>query len=394
MRIRFLMIALAALIGVGAIKLLVALSAGRSNVEFLIVLMILAVVLAIKVRGSYRTAAGESYLGSIRSMFSELQRRASEIRPGSGSRELLWLTALFGAAALPASAFPFVQRLWPQPARSTTTSGCGGASYSSGCGGGGGGRRMRRLRKLMHEDRVGLGWRPELAAGIFDALDRIDVLEVIADNYFAAGRRQRRALKALSRQVPVHIHSIALGLAGAEEVATRRLDRVARLVNEVEPESWSEHLAFVRAGGIEIGHLAAPPRTEHSVATAARNLGKARAIIGSLPQMENIATLIEPPCSTLSEQAWMTAIAGASGCGLLLDLHNLYANATQFFLRSAAVPRRNSARARRNGPYRRRQMDRRAGWRADAICSTITCTRDAAGVRPAVGAGGAGAAAP
>ncbi len=182
----------------------------------------------------------------------------------------------------------------------------------------------------MHEDRVGLGWRPELAAGILDALDRIDVLEVIADNYFAAGRRQRRALKALSRQVPVHIHSIALGLAGAEEVATRRLDRVARLVNEVEPESWSEHLAFVRAGGIEIGHLAAPPRTEHSVTAAARNLGKARAIIGSLPQMENIATLIEPPCSTLSEQAWITAIAGASGCGLLLDLHNLHANASNF----------------------------------------------------------------
>ncbi len=138
-RVRFLMIALAALIGVGAIKLMVALSAGRSNVGFLIVMMVVAVVVAVKVRGSYRTAAGESDLGSIRSMFSELQRRASEIKPGSGSRELLWLTALFGASALPASAFPFLQRLWPQPARSTTTYGCGGASCGGGCGGGGGG---------------------------------------------------------------------------------------------------------------------------------------------------------------------------------------------------------------------------------------------------------------
>ena len=133
----------------------------------------------------------------------------------------------------------------------------------------------------MRNDRVGLGWRPELAAGIFDALDQIDVLEVIADNYVDAGRRQRQALKMIARQVPVHIHSIALGMAGAEEVCAKRLDRLARLINEVEPEAWSEHLAFMRAGGVEIGHLAAPPRTEASVAGAARNLRRARDIVGS-----------------------------------------------------------------------------------------------------------------
>jgi uncharacterized protein (UPF0276 family) len=49
-----------------------------------------------------------------------------------------------------------------------------------------------------------------------------------------------------------------------------------------------------------------------------------------LPMMENIATLMEPPCSTLSEPAWISGIIAQSGCGLLLDLHNLYANATNF----------------------------------------------------------------
>jgi uncharacterized protein (UPF0276 family) len=183
------------------------------------------------------------------------------------------------------------------------------------------------MRQLMHNDRVGLGWRPELAAGIFEALDQIDVVEVIADNYINAGRHQRRALRLLARQVPLQIHSITLGLAGAEYVATKRLDRVARLINDVAPEAWSEHLAFTRAGGVEIGHLAAPPRTEASVSGAARNLRKAREIVGSMPLMENIATLIAPPCSVLSEQAWIANIASASGCGLLLDVHNLYANA-------------------------------------------------------------------
>jgi uncharacterized protein len=182
----------------------------------------------------------------------------------------------------------------------------------------------------MQHDRVGLGWRPELAAGIFDALDRIDVVEVIADNYVDASRPHRQAVKVLARQVPVHIHSIALGMAGAEKVSDKRLEKVARLINEVEPEAWSEHLAFTRAGGVEIGHLAPPPRTEASVAGAAKNLARAREIVGSMPLMENIATLLEPPCSALSEQAWIAGIAAASGCGLLLDLHNLHANATNF----------------------------------------------------------------
>ena len=182
----------------------------------------------------------------------------------------------------------------------------------------------------MAGDRVGLGWRPELAAGIFDALDRIDVLEVIADNYADAGRPQRRGLNLMARDVAVHVHSVDLGMAGSDEVSTERLDRLARLVHEVEPEAWSDHLAFVRAGGIEIGHMAAPPRTDASVANAVRNVEKAARIVGSVPHMENIATLMQPPGSTMSEQAWIARIVAASGCGLLLDLHNLHANAINF----------------------------------------------------------------
>src|SRR5262245_2778498 len=107
--------------------------------------------------------------------------------------------------------------------------------------------------KIMpkQKDRVGMGWRPELAAGIFDALDRIDVLEVVADNYFEASREHRRGLALVAQRVAVQVHCIDLGLAGAEDVATARLERLARLVDEIEPESWSDHLAFVRAGDIE-----------------------------------------------------------------------------------------------------------------------------------------------
>src|ERR671923_1166100 len=179
-------------------------------------------------------------------------------------------------------------------------------------------------------DRFGLGWRPELAAGILSNLDRIDIVEAIADDYFDAPKAKRRALKTLAIQVPVALHGVTLGLASSAAVETRRLVQMVRLVDEIQPEFWSEHLAFVRGDGIEIGHLAAPPRTEVTIDDAARNLTTAKRMVGALPLVENIATLIDPPGSSLSEADWTSAILAAANCALLLDLHNLYANSVNF----------------------------------------------------------------
>jgi len=180
------------------------------------------------------------------------------------------------------------------------------------------------------DDRVGLGWRPALAAGILSNLDRIDVVEVIADDYFSGSRKQRRALRTLAAQVPVTLHGVSLGMASSVAVDTRRLDAMARLCGDVQPASWSEHLAFVRGGGTEIGHLAAPPRTAATIDGALENLALARRIAGSAPLVENVATLIDPPGSDLDEAGWVSTIVAESGCDLLLDLHNLHANATNF----------------------------------------------------------------
>lgn len=178
-------------------------------------------------------------------------------------------------------------------------------------------------------DRVGVGWRPELAAGILSHLDQIDVIEVIADDYFGSPARVR-ALKTLAAQSCVVLHGIALGMASTAPVDRKRLSKMAALVDQIQPESWSEHLAFVRAGEIEIGHLAAPPRTKSTIDATAANLDVARKMVGSLPMIENIATLIDPTGSDLDEPAWLMQTVKASCTGMLLDLHNLYANSLNF----------------------------------------------------------------
>jgi uncharacterized protein len=178
--------------------------------------------------------------------------------------------------------------------------------------------------------RYGLGWRPELGAGIVAHLDRIDVLEIMAEDFADATRAERKALRFLRDQVPLVVHGTSLGLASTEAVDRRRLDDIARVIEWLEPELWSEHLAFVRGGGAEVGHLAAPPRNEATLEGLARNVETAFRVTGSWPLLENVASLIEPPLSTFDEGAWLHAVLDATPCSLLLDLHNVFANSVNF----------------------------------------------------------------
>lgn len=182
----------------------------------------------------------------------------------------------------------------------------------------------------VREDRFGLTWQPALAAGILAHLDRVDVVEVIAEEQFGASSRAARALDTLARHVPVLVHGVALGPASTAAVDSRRLDRLARLVDRIEPQFWSEHLACVRAGDVEIGHLAAVPRTHATIDATAANLARAASVVGSRPMVENIATLMDPPASDRSEVEWVSSVVASSECDLLLDLHNVHANSLNF----------------------------------------------------------------
>ena len=174
-------------------------------------------------------------------------------------------------------------------------------------------------------DRFGLSWRPEYSAAILCHTDEIDLVEIIADN-FLRDASAARSLRTLSAQLPLSLHSVSLGLASSLPAEARRLENLARLFDVCAPESWSEHFAFVRAGGHEIGHLAAPPRNDETIDGTIRNIRLAARIVGCAPVLENIATLIRPPLSTYGEWRWMDHILNAASCDLLLDLHNLLAN--------------------------------------------------------------------
>ena len=151
-------IAVALLLAVAVIKVFLALSRGRTNVLFLVLLAIIACFAATRFNSPFRTVNGERFLQSVRSLFANLRLRASMLRAGGGSSDLTWLAAAFGLDAVPSLVFPHVSMLTVRPAGSPPDSGfslfgksnnscgtfssCGGGCGSgcgSGCGGGCGG---------------------------------------------------------------------------------------------------------------------------------------------------------------------------------------------------------------------------------------------------------------
>jgi uncharacterized protein (TIGR04222 family) len=139
-RHRRLAAALLILLGMAAAKIAVALSRGRTNIVFLVILAVISCIIAYRLIQRLRTRRGDAVLADLQKLFARLKDRASSLRAGGATSEVALLTAVFGLSALPEDRFPYARRLYPKAA--TVGSSCGascGSSCGGGCGGGCGG---------------------------------------------------------------------------------------------------------------------------------------------------------------------------------------------------------------------------------------------------------------
>lgn len=174
---------------------------------------------------------------------------------------------------------------------------------------------------------LGVGFRPELAADLMAAPATVDFVEIVAESCFTQ-RASRREAAALAQLWPVIPHGVKLSLGSAEGIDDSRVHRLAALARELRAPLVSEHVSFTRAGGSDIGHLTQLPRTREAVAVVARNVERARRLLPDIPLLlENVAWSFLWPDDELDEPTFYQEIARATGCELLLDVGNLYANA-------------------------------------------------------------------
>jgi uncharacterized protein (UPF0276 family) len=127
--------------------------------------------------------------------------------------------------------------------------------------------------------------------------------------------------------VPIVVHGLGLSLGGAERPSRRRLRHLAACAEALQAPLVSEHLAFVRAGGLDSGHLLPVPRTRDALEVVCANIAEAQARLPVPLALENIATLIEWPETELSEADFLAEVVARTGVSLLVDVANFYANA-------------------------------------------------------------------
>jgi len=173
---------------------------------------------------------------------------------------------------------------------------------------------------------VGIGWRPELATDLLARPGAVDLVEVTAEACGVAGAR--REARAIAEAWPVVVHGVKTSLGSAEGIDRDRARKLGEIAREVRAPCVSEHVAFVRAGGVEIGHLTGVPFTREAVAVLARNVAAARRLLPDVPLLlENVAWSFRWPDDVLDEGDFHREVTESTGCDLLLDVGNLYANA-------------------------------------------------------------------
>lgn len=174
---------------------------------------------------------------------------------------------------------------------------------------------------------VGIGWRPEIA-GFVAGLPSVGFCEIIAESVPCDADSLAPPLAELrARGVPIVPHGVRLSLGSAEPVERHRVQHLASAAELLGAELVSEHIAFVRAGGVEAGHLLPVPRTRESLAALTANILRTQAELPVPLALEPIAALFDWPENELDEGAFLTELVERTGALLLLDLANVYANA-------------------------------------------------------------------
>ena len=171
---------------------------------------------------------------------------------------------------------------------------------------------------------IGLGWRPQLTTAVARAA--VTFVEVIAETVDA--HSPPRDLEQLrDAGVAIVPHGVGLSLGGAERPDVRRLQHLAALAQRFGSPLVSEHIAFVRAGGIEAGHLLPVARTHEALAILCDNVTRAQQQLPVPLALENIAALVQWPANDFDEATFLSELIERTGTKLVLDLSNLYANA-------------------------------------------------------------------
>ena len=173
----------------------------------------------------------------------------------------------------------------------------------------------------------GLGMRkPHYAAFVEGQVD-VDFVEVISENFMVDGGQPRRILRQVREHYPVALHGVSMSVGSAEALDPHYLERLRMLIDEIEPLFVSDHLCWTGIGGFNSHDLLPLPYDKETLDVVGANVGRAQDALGRAMLIENPSSYIAFDHSTMTEWQFLDALCERSGCGLLLDVNNVFVSA-------------------------------------------------------------------
>ncbi|MGB7321233.1 MAG: DUF692 domain-containing protein [Albidovulum sp.] len=176
--------------------------------------------------------------------------------------------------------------------------------------------------------RPGVGYKQQHFSNIMDQPDPVGWLEIHAENYMGDGGRPLAQLRHLSERFPMSVHGVGLSIGGETPLNRDHLNRLKHLCGWLQPASFSEHLAWSTHDAEFLNDLLPLPYTAKTLARVADHIDEVQDHVGRPMLLENPSLYLEFAETEMEETEFLAELAKRTGCGLLLDVNNVYVSCT------------------------------------------------------------------
>ena len=173
---------------------------------------------------------------------------------------------------------------------------------------------------------VGIGLRTPHYRPILDTLPDVGWLEVHSENYFCGGGQPLATLERFREHYPISLHGVGLSLGSTDPLSREHLAKLKELIERIDPMLVSEHLCWCHAGGRHLNDLLPLPYTQEALEHMVARIGEAQDFLGRRILDENLSSDLQFADSTIPEWEFIAEVSRRAGCGILLDVNNIYVN--------------------------------------------------------------------
>lgn len=173
---------------------------------------------------------------------------------------------------------------------------------------------------------AGIGLRGDHYEELSRTLPRLGFLEIHSENYFGRGGTPHRYLLRLREEYPLSFHGVGLSLGSCDALDNDHLQRLQELIDLYQPDLVSEHLSWSSIGGKYLNDLLPLPYTESALVHLVRKISQVQEKLGRQILLENVSSYLEFQESDIPEWEFIAEVSNRTGCGILLDVNNIYVN--------------------------------------------------------------------